>query len=174
MFWLRQVSSEAQGGDVESSPGKSLSEIPPAATCFRVYTPTPLQICFSAFMFYSMMRLVKLRKKKDKNQTPDINSTKPSVPRSLPRRAYSQMRFTTHFGDLTNQPGFSSGLNRWRSSLSGKVPGFLQVCEPFVRVIIPIPLIEAQPGADLSAGTLSSRVQNSSKCCTTCSLCGFW
>lgn len=34
-----------------------------------------------------------------------------------------------------------------------------QVCEPFVKVIIPVPLNKTQLGADLSAGTLSSGLQ---------------
>lgn len=63
MFWLRQVSSEAQDGDVESSPGRSLSEIPPAAVYFHVYTHTHAELCFFGFIFY-MMRLVRLVKKK--------------------------------------------------------------------------------------------------------------
>lgn len=60
MFWLRQISSAAQDGDVESSPGKSLSEIPPAAVYFQVYIRMHAELCFSGFIFYNIMRLVRL------------------------------------------------------------------------------------------------------------------
>lgn len=129
-----------------------------------------LLLCFT--VWWDWLNLEKKKKTKTKPQT--LIPQSPQFLEACQGEHILKWEFTTHFGDLTNQPGFSSGLSRWRSSLSGKVPGFLQVCEPFIRVIIPIPLSETQPGADLSAGTLSSRVQNSSKCCTTCSLCGFW
>ena len=125
MFWLRQISSAAQDGDVESFPGKSLSEIPPAAVYFHVYTHTHVELRFSSFIFYNMMRLVRLVGKKKKSS--DIHSPKSLTPRSLPRRTLKP-EYTTLFGDLTNQSGFSSELNRWRSSLSGELPGLLPRC----------------------------------------------
>lgn len=89
MFWLRQISSEAQDGDVESSPGKLLSEIPPAAVHFHVYTGTHVELCFSGFIFYNMMRLVRLVKKKNKN----ISHPFPKVPDSQkPAKENSQTR----------------------------------------------------------------------------------
>lgn len=64
MFWLRQISSAAQDGDVESSPGKSLLEIPPAAVYFHVYICMHAEFCFYGFIFYNIMRLVRLVGKK--------------------------------------------------------------------------------------------------------------
>lgn len=60
MFWLRLISLAAQDGEVESSPGKSLSEIPPAAVYFHVYIRMHAELCFSGFIFYNIMRLVRL------------------------------------------------------------------------------------------------------------------
>lgn len=46
-FWPRKMSSKAQDGDEQSSPGELLSEIPLETTCFCVYT----ELCFSDFIF---------------------------------------------------------------------------------------------------------------------------
>lgn len=52
IFWLREMSSKAQDGDEESSPGELFSEIPPEATYFHVYTHINAQVCFSGFIFF--------------------------------------------------------------------------------------------------------------------------
>lgn len=87
MFWLGQISSVAPDGDVESSPCKSLSEIPPADMYFHVYTHTHAELCFSGFIFYNMMRLVRLvEKKKYKNPFPKVlNSWEPTKENSQTR-----------------------------------------------------------------------------------------
>lgn len=64
-FWLRQIPSEAQDGDLEYSPVKLLSEVPPGAAYFHVHTHTRTQsFAFLVLFFYNMMRLLDLWKEK--------------------------------------------------------------------------------------------------------------
>lgn len=115
-FWLRQIPSEAQDGDLEYSPVKLLSEVPPGAAYFHVHTHTQAELCFSGFVFLQYDEIVRLVERKKKSS--DCHSSKSSFPRSLPRRPLKP----------EHQPGFSSGLSRWRSSLSGELAGLLPRC----------------------------------------------
>ena len=74
MFWLRQLSSEAQDGDVESSPSKSLSEIPPAAMYFCARTQTFRTLLFwFYFLQYDEIGQTCEKKKKNNKKTPKIH-----------------------------------------------------------------------------------------------------
>lgn len=51
-FWLRKMSSKAQDGGEESSPGELLLEIPSETMYFHVYTHMKAELCFSGFIFF--------------------------------------------------------------------------------------------------------------------------
>lgn len=87
-FWLRQIPSEAQDGDLEYSPVKLLSEVPPGAAYFHVHTHTHAELCFSGFVFLQYDEIVRLVERKKNHQT--------SIPQS-------PQFLGAYQGDLSNQ-----------------------------------------------------------------------
>lgn len=144
LLWLQQMSSGAQNGEVESSLSKSLSKNPPAAVYFHIHIR---RLAFVFLFFTSWWDWSALWKK---HQTSIFQS-----PQFLGAcREYSQTRIYHTFWWFGRSERCFIRTEQTEEQPDWGAPWVTPLaCEPFVNMIIPIPLNKTWAGTDLSGGT---------------------